>query len=76
IVFLAGYHIYELMDGDDRVAVADDPTAWAEALARTVGAILATGTEVVLIADTPKLGVVPDECLADHRDAVEECLQQ
>ena len=75
IVFVAGYHIYELMDGGDRVDLAADPAAWAEALARTIEAIEATGAEAVLIADTPQLGVVPDECLADHRDAVEECRQ-
>lgn len=75
IVFLASYHVYELMDGDDRVAIADDPTAWAEGLTRTIQAIQALGPQVILIADTPKLGVVPDECLADHRDAVEQCTQ-
>ncbi|MFN8519505.1 MAG: SGNH hydrolase domain-containing protein [Chloroflexota bacterium] len=76
IVFLAAYHLYEMMEGDDRVAIADDPTAWAEALTRTIQAIQATGAQVVLIADTPQLTVVPDECLADHRDAVEACLQE
>jgi hypothetical protein len=76
IVFLAGYHLYEMMEGDDRVAIADDPAAWAEALTRTIQAIQATGAQVVLIADTPQLTVVPDECLADHRDAVEACLQE
>ncbi len=76
IVFLAGYHIYEFMDGDDRVSIADDPAAWADGLSRAISAIQATGAQVILVADTPKLGVVPDECLADHRDAIEACLQR
>jgi hypothetical protein len=76
IVFLAGYHVYEFMDGDERVALGDHPAAWADALERTITAIQATGAQVVLIADTPQLGVIPDECLADHRDAVEACRQE
>jgi hypothetical protein len=75
IVFLAGYHIYQLVDGDARVDLADVLVAWADALARTIRAIQATGAIVVLIADTPQLGVAPDECLAEHRDTVEACRQ-
>jgi hypothetical protein len=76
IVFVAGYHVYEYMNGNERVAIADDPAGWAQGLERTISAIQATGAQVVLIADTPQLGVIPDECLADHRDAIERCLQQ
>ncbi|MET0773784.1 MAG: SGNH hydrolase domain-containing protein [Candidatus Limnocylindrales bacterium] len=75
IVFVAGYHIYELMEDGDRVALSADPAAWAEALSRTIEAIEATGARAVLIADTPQLGVAPADCLADHRDAVEACHQ-
>jgi hypothetical protein len=75
IVFVAGYHVYQLMDEGERVDIADDPVAWADALTRTIQALQATGAQVVLIADTPQLGVAPDECLADHRDAVEACRQ-
>ncbi len=76
IVFLTGYHVYELMDGDGRVPLADDRGAWRKGLAATIAAIQATGAQVVLIADTPHLSIAPDECLADHRDAVEDCLQR
>ncbi|MEZ4595878.1 MAG: hypothetical protein R3C32_02990 [Chloroflexota bacterium] len=38
IVFLAGYHVYDLMDGDDRVPLADDRATWAEGLKRTIEA--------------------------------------
>jgi peptidoglycan/LPS O-acetylase OafA/YrhL len=76
IVFVAGYHIYKFMDGDERVDLASDLTTWGDALTRTIRDIQATGAEVILIADTPQLGVVPDECLADHRDAIEGCLQK
>jgi len=76
IVFLTGYHVYERMDGDTRVPLAEDLAAWREGLVATIAAIQATGAQVVLIADTPHLAITPDECLADHRDAVEACLQQ
>jgi hypothetical protein len=75
VVFVAGSHVYQLMAGGDRVDRADDPGAWAAGLKRTIEAIEATGAEVVLIADTPRLGIVPDECLADNRDGVEACAQ-
>ena len=75
IVFVGGYHLYEFLDGDDRVAVADDRTAWGEALGRMIAQIAPSASHVVLMADTPQLGVTPDECLASERDAVERCEQ-
>jgi hypothetical protein len=75
LVFVAGYHLYELMREGERVPLAEDPTAWADALSRTIGAIQATGAQVILVADTPRLGLDPTECLAEHRDAVEACHQ-
>jgi hypothetical protein len=75
IVFVAGYHLYELMRDGERVRLQDDPTAWAEALIRTIEAIQATGAQVILMADTPQLGIDPVVCLAEHRDGVEACRQ-
>jgi peptidoglycan/LPS O-acetylase OafA/YrhL len=75
IVFVAGYHVYEFLDEDTRRPLADDPAAWGESLGRTIGAIEATGAQVILMGETPQLGVVPDECLASERDSVEACTE-
>jgi hypothetical protein len=75
LVFVAGYHVYDYLDGDTRMTVAEDPTTWGEGLSRTIQTIQGTGAQVVLIADTPHLGVLADECLAERRDAIEKCTQ-
>ena len=75
VVFVAGYHVYDYFQGDAQTSIADDPTAWGESLGRMIERISGSTDHVVLMADTPQLSVVPDECLASHRDAVERCEQ-
>jgi hypothetical protein len=75
IVFLGAYHLYQFLHDDERVLLADAPTAWAEGFARRIKAFQDMGAQVIILGETPQLSVTPDECLADHRDDVEGCLQ-
>ena len=75
IVFMAGYHVYDFFDGDTRTTVADDLTAWGAGLSRMIESVSGSAGHVILMADTPQLAVVPDECLGSNRDAVERCEQ-
>lgn len=75
IVFVAGYHVYDFFDGDTHTTVAVDPAAWSASLGRMIERLSTSAEHVILMADTPQLAVVPDECLASHRDAVEQCEQ-
>jgi len=75
IVFVSGYHGYDYLDGDTRISVDDVPGPWSDAIGRTLRDLAGVAGQVVLIADTPFLSVTPDECLASHRDAVEDCEQ-
>ncbi len=67
--------MYDYFDGDTHTTVADDPTAWSAGLTRMVQQVSASTDHVIMMADTPQLSVTPDECLASHRDAVENCQQ-
>ncbi len=75
VVFMGAYHVYEFLEGDARVSIADDRAAWGDALGRMITRVSGSTDHVVLMADTPQLAIVPDECLASERDAVERCEQ-
>jgi len=75
IVFMAGYHVYDFFDGNTQTTVADDPSAWSAGLTRMIQRVSGSTDHVILMADTPQLSVVPDECLASNRNAVEKCQQ-
>ena len=71
LVLISSASTYELMDGaGERLSDGSDE-AWAEALTaylRRVGEL----APVVVIADTPRLGYDPAECLATS-DGIEDC---
>ncbi len=75
IVFVGADRQYDFIDGGTQTAVGDDPSAWGASLARMIERVSQSAPHVVLLGETPHLGVVPDECLASHKDAVEKCQQ-
>jgi peptidoglycan/LPS O-acetylase OafA/YrhL len=71
LVVVANSHPYELMDGEGSRLESGHDEAWRAALAEELAA-LGEGAPVVVIADTPRLGYDPAECLATS-EGIEAC---
>jgi hypothetical protein len=66
LTFVASAREYELVaDGHHRPLMAT-PSAWQDALTRTLQDVMVSSGKVILLADTPILATDPAECLSAH----------
>lgn len=69
LVLISSYGSYALADaGEDERAAA-----WAEGTAETVQRLRAAGSEVLMIADTPRFDSAPATCIATRPMALLDC---
>lgn len=69
LVIISSYSGYELFG----VAPSRADREWSEGLQRTVRALKAVGTAVLVIADTPKFGYSPPECVSGNSTDLRQC---
>jgi hypothetical protein len=72
-ILAGGGRIYKLVDGrGDRIPDEDRTERWQRGLAQTLERMPGR-TEVVVLADTPYIGVNPATCLEDDRSDLSAC---
>lgn len=74
IVFMASADMYEIVD-EDGERIQDGSEAepiWRESLSRYLAEVKARAPRVVVLADTPRVGYDPAECLATS-PGIEDC---
>jgi hypothetical protein len=72
LVVVASARDYQVMGDGGRRPLSDRPAAWRDGLATVLAAVDRDSDRVVLLADTPRLGEDPVECLASQ-DLIERC---
>ncbi len=71
LVLVSSADMYELVDGEGERSAADMTATWDQALEEYLSE-LAQRAPLVVLADTPRLGYDPAECLASS-DRIEDC---
>ncbi len=72
LVVTASARAYDIVDATGRHPFADALPAWSAGLVSELDSLARLGTRVVYMADTPRLGSDPLECLASHA-VIEDC---
>ena len=72
LVLLASADMYDLVDENGSVMESGEDAAWDAGLASYLSRVAERTPRVVVLADTPRVGYDPAECLATHPD-IEGC---
>jgi hypothetical protein len=68
LAIVASADMYQVIDEEGRRGPDDQPERWRAGLTSSLEAVAQAAGRVVLLADTPRFGYDPLECLATHTD--------